>query len=297
MRVFVTGATGFVGSAVVRELVDAGHDVLGLARSDDGAAAVAAMGAQVRRGSLEDVDGLRRAAEACDGIVHTGFNHDFSRFAENCELDRRAIDAMGDALVGTRKPFLITSGTALAKAGQTGTEDDPAVTPSDAYPRRSEAAALALAGRGIQAAVVRLPPSVHGDDDHGFVPILIDLARRSGVSAFVGDGGNRWAAVHRLDAARVYRLALERGATDGPYHAIGEAGIPFRDIAQAIGRRLGVPVESRAGDEAAVHFGWFAKFAGLDMSASSERTQRTLAWRPTGPGLLAEIDSAAYFPA
>jgi nucleoside-diphosphate-sugar epimerase len=289
MRVFVTGATGFVGSAVVRELVAAGHEVLGLARSDAGEAAVAAMGARALRGSLEEVDSLRRGVAATDGVIHTGFNHDFSRFAENCALDRRAIEAMGAEIGDTGRPMLVTSGVALAKGGPVGLESDTAVPPSDAFPRASEAAAQALAERGMAVSVVRLPPTTHGEGDHGFVPILIDIARRTGVSAYIGDGDNAWSATHRVDAARVYRLALERGASGGPFHAIAETGIPFREIATLIGRELGVPVESRSGDEAAAHFGWFAKFAGMNMAASGEHTQRLLGWKPEAPDLLTDM--------
>lgn len=296
MRVFVTGATGFVGSAVVQELLGAGHQVLGLARSEAGAAAVRAAGAEAVIGSLEDVEGLRRAAASADGVIHTGFNHDFSKFAANCELDRRAIAALGAALEGTRKPLLATSGLAVqAPPERHATEADVAVTPSAAYPRASEEAIAAVAARGVQASVVRLPPSVHGDGDHAFVPLLIGLAREKGVAAYIGEGHNLWPAVHRLDAARVYRLALEHGVGDGPFHAVAEEGIAFRDIAAVIGRRLNVPVMSKTGNEAAAHFGWFTGFAGMGRLTSSERTRKLLGWKPEQPELLADIDRPAYF--
>jgi nucleoside-diphosphate-sugar epimerase len=292
MRVFVTGATGFVGSAVVGELAAAGHQVLGLARSDQGAKALAEMGAQVHRGNMQDIDSLRSGAAEADGVIHLAFNHDFSKFLENCEADRRAIEAIGEVLEGSERPLLVTSGLALVAPGRLATEAD---SPAPGFPRLSEVAAETVAARGVRAAVVRLAPSTHGAGDHGFVPHLINLAREKGVSAYIGDGSNRWPGVHRFDAARLYRLALENGATGGPYHAVADEGVPFKEIAGVIGRGLGVPVVSKSEDEAADHFGWFKGFAGMDIPASSERTRERLNWQPTHPDLLTDIDQKAYF--
>ena len=295
MRVFVTGATGWVGSAVVEELRGAGHTVLGLARSEAAEAALTAAGVAVHRGSLEDPDSLVGGAAEADAVIHTAFNHDFSRFAENGAAERRALEALGSALAGSGKTLIVTSGVGLIAPGRVITEDDVR-DPNAPFPRDPETVAAAAAARGAHVSVIRLAPSVHGPGDHGFVPIVIGLARERGVSAYAGDGSNRWPGVHRRDAARLYRLALERGAEHAVYHAAAEEGVPFRDIAGVIGRRLNVPVVSVSGDDVAKHFGWFAHFAQIDAPASSARTRQLLAWHPSEPSLLVDLDSAAYFP-
>ena len=293
MRVFVTGATGFIGSAIVRELLDAGHQVLGLARSDAAATSLAAAGAEVHRGSLEDFDSLAAGARACGGVIHTAFIHDFSNYAPAAEKDRRAIQTLGTTLAGSDRPFIVTSGTLLVqRQGPLATEEE---APNPSFPRKSEEAALAVAARGVRVSVVRLPPSVHGDGDHGFVPALIAIARQKGVSAYLGDGFNRWPAVHRLDAAHLYRLVLEKGSAGAKYHGVADEGMPFRDIAGVIGRRLNVPVVARSPQEAADHFGWLAHFVGIDCPASSAQTQGRLGWRPTQPGLIPDLDHPHYF--
>ena len=288
MRVFVTGATGFVGSAVVQELIAHGHRVLGLSRSDAGADHLKAAGAEVARGTLDDHDVLARAAAGCDGVLHTAFNHDFSKFAENARQDRRAIEVLGGALEGTTKPILVTSGTAMLAQGRVATEAD---RPSGPSPRMSESGADDLIAKGVRASVVRLAPTTHGAGDHGFVPMLIALAREKGVAAYIGEGNNRWSAVHRSDAARLYRLAIERGAGGERYHAVAEEGVLFKDIAAAIGKGLSLPVESRPSE----HFGWFAMFAGMDAATSAAWTRETLGWTPIGPSLADDLENAGYF--
>lgn len=297
MRVFVTGATGFVGSAVVQELRDAGHRVLGLVRSDASAQALALTGAEVHCGSIDDLESLRAGAAACDAVIHTAFDHDFSRFAENCVRDRVAIEALGAAIEGSSRPLLVTSGLAMQAAGRPGHEGDDCLPVSEGYPRASEPTALALAARGVNAAVVRLSPTVHGAGDHGFVPILIDLARRTGRSAYIGEGMNAWSAVHRRDAAVVYRRAIEAPRAGARWHAVAEERLLFKDIAAAIGEQLGVPVVSLSAEEAPAHFGWFTKFAGLDLAATSAVTREALGWTPSHPTLAQDLASAGYFDA
>jgi nucleoside-diphosphate-sugar epimerase len=293
MRVFVTGATGFIGSAVVRELIDAGHQVLGLARSDAGAKSLLAAGAAVHRGSLEDIESLRSGATAADGVIHTAFIHDFSNYGPAAEADRRAIETLGGALAGSDRPLIVTSGTLLAqRQGPLATEDD---APNPSFPRKSEEAVLALAARGVRASVLRLAPSVHGNGDHGFVPHLISIAREKGVSAYIGNGLNRWPAIHRLDAARLYRLALEKSSAGARYHGVADEGIPTREIAEIIGRQLKVPVISKSSEEATDHFGWIGHFFGIDSPASSAQTQERLGWRPVQPGLIADLNAEHYF--
>jgi nucleoside-diphosphate-sugar epimerase len=297
-RVFVTGATGFIGSAVVQELIKAGHEVLGLARSDAGAKSLITAGAQVHRGELENLDSLRSGAAASDGVIHLAFIHDFSKFKEICEIDRRAIEALGEALRGSNRPLVITSGTGMGNTvpGQPATEDN--FNAQHPNPRSaSELAGISAAERGVNVSVVRLP-QVHDRDKQGLVTYSITLAREKGVSAYIGDGLNRWPAVHRLDAALVYRLALEKGTAGARYHAVAEEGITARAIAEAIGRGLKIPVASKPVAEAAVHFGWLGMFAGMDMPASSLLTQQRLGWRPTQQaGMIDDLDHASAFGA
>ena len=294
MRVFVTGATGFIGSAIVRELIAAGHQVLGLARSEAGARSLAAAGADVHRGSLENSESLRSGAAASEGVIHTAFIHDFSNYGPAAEADKRAIETMGDALAGSDRPLIVTSGTLVVNPGRVATEED-ANNPE--FPRKSEDAALALRTRGVRASIVRLPPSVHGDDDHGFVPRLIAIARERGASAYIGDGRNRWPAVHRLDAAQLYRLVLEKSSAGATFHGVADEGVPTREIAEIIGRRLNLPIVSKSPEEAGDHFGWMALFFGMDGPASSALTRERLGWRPVQKGLLADLNEGTYFDA
>ena len=297
MRIFVTGASGFVGSAVIADLIAAGHTALGLARSDAAAEAVAKTGATVHRGSLEDLDSLRAGAKAGDGVIHCGFIHDFSKFMENLEIDRRAILAMGETLADTDKPMLVTSGMVPGTLGRPILESDraPPVGDPKRHPRAiSEDAADAAAALGARVSAVRLP-QVHGDGDHAFVPQLINVAREKGFSAYIGEGQGRWPAVHRFDAARVYRLAVEKGASNERYHAVADEGVPLRTIAEAIGKGLNVPVRSITPEQAQDHFGWFAMFAAMDLPTSSAWTQQRLGWTPTHVGLLEDLAHGTYF--
>jgi nucleoside-diphosphate-sugar epimerase len=295
MRIFLTGATGFIGSAIIPELINAGHQVLGLTRSDAGAQSLKAAGAEVHRGNLEDLESLRGGAAKSDGVIHCGFVHDFAKFVENCEIDRRAIDAMGDVLVGSDRPLLITSGTGMGNAapGQLATEDY--YDPSQTHPRAaSEKAAAAVLQRGANVSVMRLP-QVHNTIKQGLITYAVQLAREKGVSAYVGDGLNRWPAAHVLDVAHLYRLALEKHEAGSRYNAVAEEGVPMREIAEVVGRGLKVPVVSLSLEEAPAHFGWLAMFAGYDMPASSAQTQARLGWHPTGPGLIADLEQMRYF--
>jgi nucleoside-diphosphate-sugar epimerase len=289
MRVFVTGATGFIGAPTVRALIDAGHEVTGLARTYEKAAALTAAGAAVLRGDLEDLDSLKRGAAASDGVLHLAFVHDFSKFVENGQIDKRAIEAMGEVLAGSDRPIVVTSGTLLVGPGKLATEDTPAPS-MDGIPRLSEKAASTLAAQGVKASAIRLPPTVHGAGDHGFIPQIVQIARAKGVSAYVGDGQGRWPAVHRFDAAHLYRLVLEKGVKGGTYHAVAEEGVPTRRIAEVIGRRLNLPVVSKSLEEAGDHFGFLGLFFGADAPASSAKTQAELGWAWSQPDLLTDLE-------
>ena len=293
MRIFLTGATGFIGSAIVPELISAGHHVLGLTRSDAGAQSLIAAGVEVHRGELEDLESLRRGAAQSDGVIHTAFDHDFSKFKENAEIEKHAIEALGTALAGSDRPLIVSSGLGLSSPRRPVTEDvdSPAVSP---MPRVAEQVALAMIPQGVNVTVVRLP-QVHNTVKQGLVTGLVALAREKGVSAYVGEGHNRWPAAHVLDVARLYRLALEKREAGARYHAVAEEGVPLRDIAEVIGRGLKAPVVSISQEEAGAHFGFFARFAGVDLSASSARTQEGLGWRPAGPGLIADLEQMRYF--
>jgi len=292
MRVFVTGASGFIGSAVAAELIGAGHQVVGLARSAASAEALTASGVAAHRGALDDIDSLRAGTATADGVIHLAFNHDFSDYGGAAETDRRAIEALGDALAGSDRPLVVAAGLAHSPTGQVLAEEDD-LPPG--VPRLSEATALRLAKRGVRASVVRLPPTVHGEGDHGFVPRLIDIARDKGASAYPGDGTNRWAAVHRLDAAVVFRQALEAAPVGARLHAVDDEGVPTREIADVIGKHLKLPVRGVPVDEALDHFGWLGGFFSLDLAASSAVTRSQLDWKPTGPALLDDLNAGHYF--
>jgi nucleoside-diphosphate-sugar epimerase len=296
MRVFVTGATGFIGAAIVRELLAAGHEVLGLARSGAAADTLTRLGVEAHRGDLSDTESLIAGARASDGAIHTAFIHDFSAYAAAAETDRRAVEVLAGALEGSDSPLVSTSGTALLAPGRTGTEEDaPAPGSAASLRAASETTVLAAAGRGVRASVVRLPPSVHGTGDHGFVPTLIDIARRKGFAAFVGQGANRWPAVHRLDAARLFRLALEKAAPGSRLHGVAEEGITMRAIAEIISEGLGVPVQSVAEDKAHAHFDWMASFVAIDNPTSSALTRTSLGWCPQEAELLTDMRDSGYF--
>jgi nucleoside-diphosphate-sugar epimerase len=292
MRVFVTGASGWIGSAVVPELINAGHTVIGLARSEASADAISAAGAEVLRGSLEDLDHLHEGAAKADGVIHLGFIHDFHDYEAANQTDRQAIATMGAALQGSDRPLVIASGVATTAQGREAREDDP---PAPDFPRSAAATmTLALAGNGVRSAVVRLPPTTHGRGDHGFIPTIITIARQKSVAGYIADGSNVWPAVHRSDAARVFRLALEQAPAGSVWHAVGEEGVPTRTIAEVIGRHLGVPVESIAPDHAGGHFGWMGVFWAMDVPAASALTRERLGWQPTGPGLIEDLEQGHY---
>jgi nucleoside-diphosphate-sugar epimerase len=291
MRVFVTGATGFIGVPTVKELISAGHEVLGLARSDEGAKSLAELGAKVQRGSLADTDGLKEGASATDGVIHLGFIHDFSKFVENCEVDKRAIEAMGSVLADSKKPLIVTGGLAgIGAPGQLATEND-AISPNFPFPRVSEQTALAL--KGVNASVMRLP-QVHNTVKQGLVSYMIPGMREKGVAGYVGEGKVRWAATHVSDVAKAYRLAIEKAEPGVRYHAIAEEGVLMREIAEALGRRLKIPTKSIPSQESEAHFGWMNGFVSLDLVGSSENTRKKLGWKPTGPSLIADLDKMTY---
>lgn len=296
MRVFVTGASGFIGSATVADLLAAGHAVLGLARSDSSAAAIAAAGAEVHRGSLEDLESLRAGAADSDGVVHTGYIHDFSDIVASGRIDLAAIEAIGDELAGSGRPLVIAAGLLGLSSGQAATEEDRYASGSN-HRVASEEAARALGERDVRSSVLRLPPSVHGEGDHGFVPQLIAVAREKGVSGYPGEGTNLWPAVHRRDAARLFRLAVESAPAGSVLHGVGEQGIATREIAATIGRQLEIPVAAIPADQVDDHFGWIGRFFAMDGTASSAWTREQLGWEPTHPGLIEDLDAGHYFAA
>ena len=294
MRIFLTGATGFIGSALVPELITAGHQVIGMTRSDAGAQSLLAAGAEPHHGTLEDLDSLRSGAAKAQGVIHVAFDHDFSRFVENCDKDRRVIEALGSALTGSDRPLLITSGTGMGGRGHGQTALEDIFDTSHPNPRiASELAGNALLDAGINVSVVRLP-QVHNTFKQGLISPLVDIARAKGVSAYVGDGKNRWPAGHLLDVVRLYRLALERAAPGARYNAVAEEGVESREIAEALGRGLNLPVVSIPSEKAAEHFGWMGMFVGMDMPASGAWTQATLGWHPTGPTLISDLNAMKY---
>ena len=296
MRVFVTGASGFVGSAIVKELLQAGHQVLGLARTDKAAASITAAGAEVFRGNIDDLENLKKGTEGCDAVIHTAFNHDFTRFKQNCEDDRKVITALGEALKGSNRPLVITSGIGLIRLDRLINEDD--MPPgSDMVPRAaSEEAANAIREEmGVNSYILRLPPTTHGAGDHGFIPMVIGMDKEKGQSAYIGEGQNRWPAVHRLDAASMYRMIIEQQPEQKVYHAVAEEGIPFKQIAEAISKGAGLPVVSIEGKEAEDHFGWFLHFASIGCAASSEQSRKTLGWQAKQATLLEELVPGIYF--
>ena len=307
MRVFITGASGWIGSAVVPELIDAGHQVTGLARSDASAAALTAAGAEVLRGTIDDLDTLRDAAAACDGVIHLAFKHDTAfagGFQAAADADRRAVETFGEALAGSGRPFLIASGTLGLMPGRVATEQDghgqgsaPAPVGRGPETRRGTAQlTLSLASRGVRSSVVRLPPTVHGEGDHGFMAALVGMDRGRGVSGYIGDGSNRWPAVHRFDAAHLFCLALEQAPAGSVLHAVADEGVPIRAVAEVIGRHLDLPVASVAREDAGEHFSWLGALLGIDSPASSALTRELLGWQPVQPGLLDDLDKGHYFP-
>jgi nucleoside-diphosphate-sugar epimerase len=295
MRVFVTGASGFVGSAIVKELLKAGHKVLGMVRSESAAEALSKTGAEVHLGNLDDLESIKNGAAQCDAVIHTAFNHDFSRYKENCEDDRKVITAIGSVLAGSNRPLVITSGVGVLNHRRMLTENDNPPG-SDVVPRAaSEEAANALAQQGVKTYIVRLPPTVHDKGDHGFVPMVINMAKEKRESVYIAEGNNHWAAVHRLDAAVMYRLIIEQQPAQRVFHAVAEEGIPFRKIATAIGESLHLPTVSKEGKDAEAHFGWFTHFAYIDCLASSEQSRETLGWKPVHNSLLEDLVPGVYF--
>jgi nucleoside-diphosphate-sugar epimerase len=295
MRVFVTGASGFVGSAIVKELLQAGHQVLGLVRSNSAAETIVKAGAEAHLGNLDDLESIKKGAAQCDAVIHTAFNHDFSRYKESCEHDRKVIQALGAALAGTSRPLIVTSGIGVLRKTGLLTEKDPAPG-TDVSPRAaSEEAAITVAAQGVNTYIVRLPHTVHGKDDHGFIPIVIGLAKEKQQSVYIGEGENHWPAVHRFDAAVAYRLIVEKQPQQKVYHVVAEQGIQFKQIASAIGAGLQLPTVGKERQDAEAHFGWFTHFASMNCEATSEQTRSTLGWQPTHPGLLDELVPGIYF--